>query len=663
MTARAAGYRPRLTLLIQGRRPSTVLFGLWLACGVAPRAHAQAVEGYYTIHFRRDLGIAYDIRFAREAETAVIRFLCEASSRPAAGSELELIVGHSGEVDDKRSYLTVFLNYGTLRSLRLDGSNAAPVRIRVPIDPQLLKRGENRLEISVRQYARGGAAGGVWTSVSADSQFTIRTAAYGEAALEDLPAPFVDNYSYRPQSFEVLQPKGISSSTLEATALMVASLCRQALAGCAEVRPVSRLAAARRPVLIAGTVEEHPDLARLPAREGVSMFPNPEFPSQPVLLVTGPTPHAVRDAARGFYPGRDRQAWKRAQPSKAREWPGYIPPRTRFSLAELGFEESDLDAANNYALKIPLRAPPDFRFAGYTLHIDLALRLAVGARQSANRLSARLNGEGLGEWTLRDLSGAAPRVKLQIDGSRLGRDNTLELSLREPEAVVTVLPSSRFYFPHDYEVQLPDLALLRHNFFPFSSHPDLSGTVLVVPSRINPETFQLVIETAAALGRLAPSEFLRFRLRRIPEITGSDRASAHFIYLRANAEDEDPVLVFPGLPVPKPAGAPRLQSGLSPWNRERVVLIADRVGAGALSMGSLGGLSGDTALFRNGRWEFLQVSERRTLRETFFLRRIEAWLTRSWYALPLVVTLVSALLYAAYRLSLRERLRGPGAQS
>lgn len=630
--------------------------GVWLCCGATQRTYAQG--GDYAIHFRRQLGIEQDIRFASEAETAVIRFLCEASRRPAAGSELELIVEHSAEVDDKRSYLTVHLNYGTLRSLRLDASNAEAARVRVPLDPQLLKPGENRLEISVRQYARGGAAGGVWTSVSADSQITIRSAAGGQAAtIEDLPAPFVDNYSYRPQSFEVLQPRGISSSTLEATALVVAKLCRQAISGCAEVRPVSRLGDARRPILIAGTVEEHPELARLPGQEGVSVFPNPEAPSQPVLVISGPTPHLVREAARGFHP-----AGKGAAPAGLREWPGYIPPRSRFSLEELGFEEADLDAANNYSLKIPLRAPPEFRFAGYTLQINLALRLAAGARQSGNRLSAKLNGEAVGEWTLRDLWGAAASLKMQVDGSRLGPDNTLELTLRDPEPVVTVLPSTRFYFPHDYEIRLPDLALLRHRFYPFSAYPDFSGTMLVVPSRINLETFQMVLGTAAAVGRLAPAELPGFRLKRIPEITGSDRATAHFIYLRANAGDEEPEQVFRGLPVPEAAGVPRLQMGVSPWNRERAVLIMDRVGASALTMESLAGLSGDTALFRNGRWEFLRISERRTVRETFFLRRIEAWLMRSWYALPLVVTLTSALLYAAYRMSLRERLRGSGGQ-
>jgi hypothetical protein len=637
-------------------------------------AAAPAGAETYRVHFRDHVGLAQDLRLTGESASVVIMFYCEAGSVPSEGSILSLLIEHAESIDGARSFLTLQLNYGTLRSLRLDGTNSQRTRIETPVPATLLRPGRNRLEISVRQYQRAREqSSGVWTTVSADSHFTIRRgSALDSLSLGGLPAPWVDPFSYAPQSFDVLRPEGVSTATLEATALVVANLARQAAPEPVQVRTIDHLRAARRPVLVIGTPEEQPQLRSLVKPREVRVLSNDQGTASlaavaasghPVLVVSGPTPGAVRNAARALDPRQaDREARTSARHGQ-REWPGYVPPRSRFDLRDLGIEETALSAVNGFEVRLPLRASPDFRFEAYAAHINLALRVSPGGWHSESVLRVHLNDTHLGDWPCQGLAQPLEELKIGFRGDLLRPENLLRISISpapEPSGWkpgVTVLPSTRFYWPHDYGIELPDLAALRHGFFPFSIDPDLASTILVVPSRIGPGAFDLVVQASAAIARLAPGERLRFRLRTADEAADPDRASSHFIYLRQHADDEDPADLFPGLPPPEPPSTPRLQMAFSPWNRDRVVLVLDRTGAGVLSGETLASLTGDTLVLRRGGPESLRLSVPRTLRETFPLRRIEAWISSSWYALPLVVTAISALLYLGWLAAFRRRMR------
>ncbi|MBK9168799.1 MAG: cellulose biosynthesis cyclic di-GMP-binding regulatory protein BcsB [Bryobacterales bacterium] len=645
-----------------------------LSLAAADSARSQAPAETYSIHFRHQIGLAQDLRLTGESGSGVITFFCEAGSAPSEGSTLSLFIEHSESIDPARSFLTLRLNYGTLRSLRLDGTNSRRTRIESRVPAALLRPGQNRLEISVRQYPRAGEdPSGLWTSISADSQFTIRRSVSQDGlSLDGLPAPWADPFSYAPQGFDVLRPNAISTATLEATALVVANLARQAAPKPVHVRAIGHLRAARRPVLVVGTPEEQPDLRDLPEPQEVRVLSDDQGTLSlatlaavryPVLAVSGPTPGAVRNAARALNPrpaaGKESTPARRGQ----REWPGYIPPRSRFTLADLGFEESGLSAVNGFEALFPLRAPPDFRFEAYAVHIVLALRLSPGAWQGESRLHVHLNDTLLGDWPSQGLAQPVEELKVRFRGNLLRPLNLLRISVSpapEPsgqQPVVTVLPSTRFYWPHDYGIQLPDLATLRHGFFPFSIDPDLASTILVTPSRISPETFGLVVQASASIAGIAPGEVLRFRVQKSNEAADPHRDSSHFIYLRQHPDDEDPADLFPGFPAPEPPFTQRLQMALSPWNRDRVVLVLDRTGANVLSGEALASLKGDTLVLRKGGPESLRLSAPRTLRQTFLLRRIEAWISSSWYALPLVVTAISALLYLGWLAAFRGRLR------
>ncbi len=167
------------------------------------------------------LGLARGLRLAGQRTSRFVAFDCESASRPVAGSELRLALEHSPDLDPDRSFLSITLNYGVLRSIRLDADNRGPAEIAIPLPPELLKR-ENRLVFSVEQWPRAGAgAEAVWTSIGARSELVVpyeRTAFPRDLSL--LPAPLLDRYSYRPQTLEVLAPARPGADTLEAAALL-----------------------------------------------------------------------------------------------------------------------------------------------------------------------------------------------------------------------------------------------------------------------------------------------------------------------------------------------------------------------------------------------------------------------------------------------------------
>src|SRR5262245_34571204 len=109
----------------------TVLMILW-----AQHAHAA---GQYSIRFRDELQISSDLTLKTVRGSSSVRFMCESGSKPTAGSTLHLFIEHSPDLDSNRSFLSVTLNYGVLRSVRLDERNRSTTEITIPLPPEMLR--------------------------------------------------------------------------------------------------------------------------------------------------------------------------------------------------------------------------------------------------------------------------------------------------------------------------------------------------------------------------------------------------------------------------------------------------------------------------------------------------------------------------------------------
>jgi len=183
------------------------------------------------------------------------------------GSALHLFVRHSEDLDGSRSFLSVTLNYGILRSFRLDPQNAALTEVVVPIPPATVKQ-HNTLVVSVEQFLRPNAGSReIWSSLSARSFLELR---YAETPLDlnlgRLPSALLEPHTLSANRLTVLLPRRFDPATLEATALLVANFSRRPPGDRIATHIVRSVQAARDPLLIVGTPAEQPELVSLKER-------------------------------------------------------------------------------------------------------------------------------------------------------------------------------------------------------------------------------------------------------------------------------------------------------------------------------------------------------------------------------------------------------------
>src|SRR5262249_13954786 len=143
---------------------------------------------------------------------------------PGPGSSLHLFIRHSATLDSARSFLSISLNYGLLRSLRLDDHNESSTEIVIPIDAGLLKD-KNELLFSAELFGSSGQdSRHLWAEITDRSYIWIATGRATLFNVGNLPVPLMDPYAYRDQHLDVLVSERPSTATLEATALTIANL-------------------------------------------------------------------------------------------------------------------------------------------------------------------------------------------------------------------------------------------------------------------------------------------------------------------------------------------------------------------------------------------------------------------------------------------------------
>jgi hypothetical protein len=397
------------------------------------------------ILFGRDLGAAAGLRIEGPHVTSGLDFESSIVGK-VGGAELHLILSHDPRLDGNRSYLTVKLNYGIIRSLTLDDSNAGPVEVVIPLDAASLRH-HNRLVFLVDQAVgespvpAGAAPGGreamrsaseppapampeaPWTEILPNSFLLLPSA--GSADLRNLPAPLVDRYSYEPQLFDVLLPRQFDLPGLRATAIAIADVVAAARPKPVRVEYVESVGAADHPLLIVGGPAEQPALYALApdfvsadgritvgrrvldGSDGLLTLVSTSR-GLPVVIVTGGSPLGVLAAARqiaafGSTPGSSADAARQpglsrrwvivhdnGSPTEAlpranpRSWPGFIPPDREFDLRDLGPRALPLSDENGYRGHRTRRSARCSIFRARPLRRAALQILGVCAGQSVN---------------------------------------------------------------------------------------------------------------------------------------------------------------------------------------------------------------------------------------------------------------------------------------
>jgi hypothetical protein len=700
--------------MIRAVRAAAVLGILILHSAAVARTRQDAAQaqGVVRLHFGEHLRISQDVQLTGTTDARSVGFTLSSRWKLLPGGALHLFVRHSEALDGGRSFLSVTLNYGVLRSFRLDHRNAALTEVVVPIPPAVVTR-ENTLVFSVEQFLdRSAASGEIWSSISPRSFIELR---YEEVppqlSLGRIPQSLLEPHTLSANRLAVLAPRRFDPETLEATALLVANLSRPSASDRVSVHVVRSLQAARDPLLIVGTPAEQPELGALrgrlslttattrgrivlqPAQGGplnehegvVGLATRAPTDPNPVLLVSGNSPAAVLRAARSVLD----PAWSaagtlarvatdaRRTPARVRGWQGFIPPRSFFTLADLGLSDLKITPERGFSLAVPLNATPDTRFLGYGHRMLLKLKLNADLFVGDARLLVQVNDVTLADEPVRELFGRSiASMALTIPPSVLKPRNVLRLTWSGTTygatqgVVAWLLSTSELYLPRYYETELPELALLQSQLYPFSLRGDLSDVVVVLTGDANEEIFSALILLSVALARLAPDPPLTFRVRRLSDLSPTDRAEFHLLVL--NPEDRRDALggLLPSWKPRSPAESfrsrPTIREMASPWNRERYVLVISapsgrqlvQAVGDAFSETTLGQLRGDLAYLGAGHPESFVVGPRHRVLEYSYRTLIEAWLRTYWLALPLILIAVSGILFVGVRLALRHYGRG-----
>jgi cellulose synthase operon protein B len=632
---------------------------------------AQAGPSQYSIQFKSQLKIPEDLKLTGAMPSAAVRFTCETSWKPEAGSSLHLFISHSPNLDGGRSFLSISLNYGVLRSLRLDELNQATTEVVVPVPPEMLKP-ENEIVFSAEQFPASRSSGEIWTAIKTTSFINVE---YEETRpmldLRLLPSPLIDSRSYRPRQLSVLVPKAPSSQTLEATALLIANYAAD-VSDSVTVHAVESMEAASGPLLIIGTSDEQP-IRLLETRLGLKHQDPLDvdegliFLAQrlgktfsPTLVVTGNTPKAVSRGVWKLIEGRfeDPGTFARASQDEIRpsllprKWKGFLPPHNHFTLSEMGIDEVKFDSQNGFSASLPLPATPDTRFLAYGQQATLAFRFAPDISTEGAFLDIHLNGSSLGQFKAAEFSGSRTSVRLKIPGGQLRQRNVLDLSWHGLEGshganpAVWLLPASEFDLPHDYQSNLPNLELLQYALFPFGLRSDLSDTAIVLPDRPEAEMVAALFEFAGLLGRLVPSDRFAFAVKYSSESAAA--ADLNRIAFKIGVLSKGVSAAIQETAAPSSTGKYQLNVlSTSPQALRAAIKTV-------FSEDVLKQLRGDTADIRADRVSSFKTTPVRRTYEYSYSTHLQAWLRENWIALPVIIVSASCLLFIGLRLALAQ---------
>jgi hypothetical protein len=663
-----------------------LLLGMALSHCAAAGKNSREPEGYVRVQFAEHLKIAKDLQFTGTRQLQSLSFKLPARLKPRSGSSLHVFLQHSAHLDAERSFLSVSLNHGILRSVRLGEQSAQATQIVIPIPPHMFRE-ENELAFFVEQSPVAGAHGGqAWTRISARSFLALRfTEAPPELNLARLPAPLLEPRPFGESALSVLLPEKYDASTFEATALVLANLSRRVAPERVRVRVVRSMALARQPLLIVGTRAEQPqlrsllrasDAGSLDEGEGlVGLATGGQANANPVLFITGNSSDAVLRAARSVLSPHWHASGKVARvakepavaPSMPREWPGFMPPRSLFTLADLGLKDLRITSQAGDALAVRLNATPDARFLNYGNRMLLKLRLNPEVYVGDARLLVQLNDVTVAEVTKENFRGSIASVPLMIPKNVLKPRNVLQIAWKgapysaDGGAVAWLLPGSEFYLPRYYETELPDLGLLQFQLYPFSLKGDLSDVLVVLPDKLDEQALTALLELSAAFGQLAPAAHLTFRVRRMGDLAQPELSDSHLVVLNTQNHPDALAALLSTWNSRPFKGRPVMREMASPWNAQRYILVISakpgqlhRAVSEGFSQSSIAQLRGDAAYLTARSPESFVIGPRVKTSEYSYFLFVEAWLRAHWLALPIILIAVSGLLFVGVRMALRH---------
>ncbi len=508
------------------------MIGMILGLAMVP-AQAQAPPRHFQVEFERDLYQDRDLSLQGVSAIQTVDFPLPRRWELTEDPVLTLYFGHSNTLLEDRSTLTLRLNDQGLASVALGPLNATDGRMDVAI-PRHLLRDHNSLTMLVDQHYTRDCEDpfdpSLWTRVSRLStiDFSYESAPIiGD--LRDFPYPLFDRQGYGPLRLTLVHPGAVSATTAEAAGLLTYALGRLVDYRGVELRPpVPTLELAGSPALLIGTPEEVPELAAyvadLPTEGDVGLLvitTNPADPSLPVLVVTGRSPAAVRNAAQALA-ANDRfqvltgqravvTSMASGEPPTSRRRPIPAPTESSFTLGDLGFEDSSVRGFYAPPITVPLVLEGDARVRPQGGQVRVNYSYASQLQNGLSSMEVLLNNVSLRSVPLDRPEGEerasilidlpaevlSPYSELRVLFHLYHRDFGACVRVSDRHIWGTLWADSEVTLPRDHYAFLPDLSLLRYQLWPFGEQ----GTEVLLPDQPTPAEVAAGMQLMADLGR------------------------------------------------------------------------------------------------------------------------------------------------------------------
>ena len=649
-----------------------------------------------------------------------LTFTRPASWRVLSGSKLHLIYTHSGILLPGHSALTVKVT-DAAKTIRLDVLEGQTRESVIPLDPTRLAP-YNPIEFIVDQHytldCEDPFHEGLWTQISRESY--IEFVYQEEEAFTDLsvfPFPYFDPLAYPPTKLSIALPEGPSAETATAAVLVTGAVSQEVTYRPLEIDFVEGdFSSAGRNVIVVGTPQENPAIASILSRSGVSIpggddgliasVPIPGDTVHGVLIVTGSTPAGVHKAAQALVDRSTRatltgrhavvQAYATRDRPEKRDWEGFVPARTDFTLQDIGFSGETVRGVFSLPVALDVKVAPDAHPIEFRQKLHVHYAYGADANPKLSTIEVKLNGVSLHSAPLVDEEGSESEwLTLEIPWDIYSPYNRLEFQFHLlPKTVKacervsdrhlwgTVYPDTNFTFPRDYWMRVPDLSVFARWGYPFTVRSDLSETAFVLPGPGDKQGLRALVRIAAFLTKSFHRPNIQTRVHYADQVPDDVLNNHHLIVIspeQAGAlglrlADRSLILDESGGLRLKEDESDRLLSVLSheglvleeiesPWSSSRVALLvksdreellADLVSQDSAKL--LNALDGNISVVSDGQaTNSARLGEAKTIGQIPLRRRLQ-YLFSAYWQLFLIIALVGiVLLSIAIRAALQQR--------
>lgn len=534
--------------------------------------------------------------------------------------QVHLYMAHSDTLMPQTSSLTLLVNDTAVASVALDPDNAVDGVWEVTIPRDLLQP-YNRLTLAA-EHANGQVCEdpfdpSLWTRVS--NRSFIRWE-YSDKPLETelaaFPYPIFDDREYGPLELSLVGTPRVSEPTAKAAIRLAQGLGRVADYRAVRIGPaVMSVEEATGPALMIGTLSELPSLPnlleapQLRAGEGfVTVVPNPIHPEHPVLVITGTTGESLMSAVNALVAegpsqvlaGREAIIYETLDgpllASKRKPTP--VAGKQRFTFEDVGTEDATVRGFYAPAVNVPLRFEGDAAVHRYGL--EAAIHYGYGAMldTSLSTMEVRLNGVTVDSVQLDHEEGqesvwhrlkipsqvVTPHSELQVVFNLFPKDYEVCDHHSERLNWASVYANSELNIPRDGVAQVPDLARLRYDAWPFTLDGEKGSTVLVLPDQPTRGHLSVAFEMASHLGAMSLADAPALQVTTASSWAAGEFDDAHAIIF-ATGEDntalarirQQRALGLDGLPQGSGGreNLPYMQELVSPFGKNRLLLVLD----------------------------------------------------------------------------------------